>query len=192
MNRHPIWPLFFGLAIAVVVVDQLTKAWLVSWLAPGASAQVIGDYLRLVHSQNNGALFGLFRESALVFAVISIGVIGLIVAYHGRVGRSTYMSIALGLLLGGAVGNVTDRFRLGHVVDFVDAGIGAVRWYTFNVADSAISVAIVMLILAAIWPALLEGRKPPPEAAKPADPVGPAEPGEPAHPASPVEPDAHA
>jgi signal peptidase II len=186
VTRRPVWPLFFGLAIAVIVVDQLTKAWLVSWLAPGASAQILGDYLRLVHSQNNGALFGLFRESALVFAVISIGVIGLIVAYHGRTGRSPYMSIALGLLLGGAVGNVTDRFRLGYVVDFVDAGIGNLRWYTFNVADSAISLAIVLLILAAIWPALAEGRKP---AAEPADPTQPAEP---APPPSPVEPDAHA
>ena len=110
----------------VIVADQLTKAWLVSSIAPGESMPVVGDYLRLVHSQNNGALFGLFRESAILFGLASIVVIGLIVAYHARSGRSLYMSVALGLLLGGAIGNLIDRLRLGYVVDFVDAGIGNV------------------------------------------------------------------
>jgi signal peptidase II len=167
LTGRPIWPLFVGLAVAIVVADQLTKAWLTSWLAPGASVSVVGDYLRLVHSQNNGALFGLFRESAVLFGIVSIGVIGLIVAYHARSGRSAYMSIALGLLLGGALGNLADRFRLGYVVDFVDAGIGTVRWYTFNVADSAISLSIVLLLLAALRPALAEPR-PRPVATDPA------------------------
>lgn len=159
MTARPLWPLFVGLAVAVVVADQLTKAWLVSWLAPGDSIQVVGDYLRLVNSHNNGALFGLFRESAVLFGIISVVVIALIVGYHARSGRSVYMSIALGLLLGGALGNLTDRFRLGYVVDFVDAGIGTVRWYTFNVADSAISLSIVLLLLAALRPSLAEPRR---------------------------------
>ena len=107
---------------------------------------VIGDLVRLVFSQNNGALFGLFRDHALLFGLVSLGVIGLIVVYHGAAGRSLYLSVALGLLLGGALGNLIDRLRLGYVVDFVDIGIGDFRWYTFNVADAAISLAIVMLI----------------------------------------------
>jgi len=85
---------------------------------------------------------------------VSLFVIGLIVLYHRQVGSSLYLSIALGLLLGGALGNVTDRLRLGYVVDFVDIGIGDLRWYTFNVADAAISIAIVMLIGAALIPSL--------------------------------------
>lgn len=154
MTGRPIWPIFLGLAATVIVADQLTKAWLVSQLAPGESTPVVGDYLRLVHSQNNGALFGLFRESAVLFGLASIVVIGLIVVYHARSGRSRYMSIALGLLLGGAVGNLIDRLRLGYVVDFVDAGIGSLRWYTFNVADASISFAILFLIAAALRPSL--------------------------------------
>ena len=162
MNGRPIWPTFLGLAAVIIVADQLTKAWIRATIAPGASISIVGDYLRLVHSQNNGALFGLFRESAILFGLASIIVIGLIVAYHGRSGRSPYMSVALGLLLGGAIGNLIDRLRLGHVVDFVDAGIGDVRWYTFNVADAAISFAIVLLILAALRPSLAEmGRQRP-------------------------------
>jgi signal peptidase II len=96
----------------------------------------------------------MFRENAALFGLLSLGVVGLIVAYHARVGRSLYLSLALGFLLGGAVGNLIDRLRLGYVVDFVDMGIGDFRWYTFNVADAAISTAIVMLVGAAVIPSL--------------------------------------
>jgi signal peptidase II len=150
------WIVFLVLAGLVLVVDQLTKAWLVANVAPGGMLQVVGDNVRLVFSQNSGALFGLFRDNAVVFGIASIAVIGLIVGYHARAGRSLYFSIALGLLLGGALGNVSDRLRLGYVVDFVDIGIGGLRWYTFNAADAAISVAIVMLVAAALFPALAD------------------------------------
>ena len=80
-------------------------------------------------------MFGLFKDQALLFGLVSIGVVGLIVWYHGSSGRNTLLSVALGLLLGGALGNMLDRLRLGYVVDFVDIGIGDLRFYTFNVAD---------------------------------------------------------
>ena len=114
----------WGWRRCVVVLDQLTKAWLTSFLAPGQMQSVVGDYIRLVHGQNNGALFGLFRDSALLFGIVSLGVIALIVGYHARGGRSVYLSITLGLLLGGALGNLIDRLRLGYVVDFVDPASG--------------------------------------------------------------------
>jgi signal peptidase II len=158
VKNRPIWPIFLGLAAAVVIADQLTKAWIASTLAPGASMSVVDDALRLVHGQNDGALFGLFRDNAGLFGLISVAVVGLIVAYHARAGRSPYLSVALGLLLGGALGNMTDRLRLGYVIDFVDAGIGSLRWYTFNVADAAISGAILMLVLLALRPSLGDPR----------------------------------
>jgi signal peptidase II len=145
---------FLGLAGTIVILDQLTKAWLVANVSSGEVVNVIGDYVRLVFNQNSGALFGFFRESAVLFGIVSLGVVGLIVAYHARVGRSLYLSLALGFLLGGAIGNLIDRLRLGYVVDFVDMGIGDFRWYTFNVADAAISSAIVMLVAAAVIPSL--------------------------------------
>ncbi len=148
------WPLFLGLAAAIVVADQLTKAWLTAFLAPGASVAVLDDWLRLVFSQNRGGLFGFLQGQVLAFAALSTVVIGLIVAYHARSGRDPWLSLALGFLLGGAIGNLIDRLRYGYVVDFVDAGIGDVRWYTFNVADAAISSAIVLLILLALRPSL--------------------------------------
>lgn len=150
----PMWPPFVALATLVLVLDQLTKAWLTSFLAPGQSVDVLDDLLRLVHGQNAGGLFGLLQGQALPFALVSLVVVGLIVAYHARSGHNPYLSITLGLLLGGALGNLLDRVRLGYVVDFVDAGIGSVRWYTFNVADAAISIAILLLLAASIWPSL--------------------------------------
>jgi signal peptidase II len=149
---RPRWGLFLGLAAIVVVLDQLSKAWLASLLAPGERREIVGDLLRIVHGQNTGALFGMFRDQALAFAIVSIGVVGLIVWYHGNAGRNTLLSIALGLLLGGAIGNMIDRFRFGYVIDWVDAGIGDLRFYTFNVADSAITCAILLLLLIAFLP----------------------------------------
>lgn len=148
------WGVFLGIAVVVVLVDQLTKAWLVANVAPGEVLRVVGDAVRLVYHQNSGALFGLFRDQAILFGLISIGVIGLIVGYHARSARSLYLSVALGFLLGGAIGNLIDRLRLGYVVDFVDIGIGDLRFYTFNVADSAISTAIVLLVGVALIPGL--------------------------------------
>jgi signal peptidase II len=144
------WALFALLALVVVALDQLTKAWVVGRLAPGESWDVAGDLLRIVHGQNTGGLFGLFHGQATVFALASLVVVALIVGYEWYAGRSLLMTVALGLLLGGALGNLTDRLRIGYVVDFVDAGIGGLRWYTFNVADAAISTAIVLLVAVAV------------------------------------------
>jgi len=153
-RRATRWGLFLGIAVVVVIVDQLSKAWLVANVAQGDAIDVVGDWLRLIHGRNDGGLFGLFQGSAIVLAIASLAVIGLIVAYHARARPSIVLSVALGLLLGGAIGNLIDRIRYGYVVDFVDAGIGDIRFYTFNVADSAISVAILLLILLALFPAL--------------------------------------
>lgn len=145
------WVLFAAIAIGVLVLDQLSKAWITSNLDIGESVEVLGEWLHLVHWRNSGALFGLLPQSAPIFAVVSIGVVGLIVVYHRKAGRGIVTSIALALLLGGAVGNLIDRLRYGSVVDFVDMGIGPWRFYTYNVADAAISTAIVLLLAMAVF-----------------------------------------
>lgn len=168
------WPLFLTLAATVLVLDQVTKAWLVSILpAEGQRLSVVGDLVRLVNSRNSGALFGLFQEQALLFGLVSIGVIGLIAWYHGSSGRNTLLSVALGLLLGGALGNMLDRLRLGYVIDFVDVGLGDLRFYTFNVADSAITCSILLLLAGALLPGRfgLPRMDAPRRPGEPADPV---------------------
>jgi signal peptidase II len=150
------WVLFAGIAIAVVVVDQLAKGWITATLDPGEAMTVVGDWLRFVHGQNSGILFGLLPQSAPIFAVVSIGVTALIVYYHRKAGRGVLVTVALGLLLGGAIGNLLDRLNHGYVVDFVDMGIGTWRFYTYNLADGCITTAILLLLAMAVVPSLAE------------------------------------
>ena len=150
------WVTFAAIAAMVVVLDQLSKGWIVANLAPGEGMVVLGEWLRLVHGQNSGILFGMLPQSAPIFAIVSMGVTALIVVYHAKAGRGMVTTVALALLLGGAIGNLLDRLRYGHVVDFVDMGIGSWRFYTYNVADACITTAIVLLIGMAMFPRVAE------------------------------------
>lgn len=155
---RPRWLLFFGIAAAVVAADQLTKSWVAANFQPasvhalpgteGGPTQVLGDWVRIAASHNSGGIFGLAGSSALLLGLASLVVVAFIVVYQARQGVSGHplLTVALGLLLGGAIGNLVDRLRLGYVIDWVDMGIGDLRWYTFNVADAAISISIVLLL----------------------------------------------
>ena len=146
----------------VVIADQLSKLWIDASFAvaavhptPGFSTPtpILGEFVRIAKTYNTGGIFGLFGNSALILALTSTVVIGLIVVYQWREGsRSVWpLSLALGLLLGGAIGNLIDRVRLGGVIDFVDMGIGSWRFYTFNVADSAISTSLLLFVLIGLF-----------------------------------------
>jgi signal peptidase II len=159
-GRAPHWLLFGGLAAAVVAADQLTKAWVAAAIEPGQAIRVVGDELRLIITYNTGGLFGLFRDQAAIFAAFSVAVMALIVVVHARSTPGRYISVTLGFLLGGAIGNFIDRVRFGHVVDFVDGGIGNLRFYTFNVADMAVTASVLLLIgiaLRSSWPRRVPG-----------------------------------
>lgn len=145
------WGIFWGLAAAVLVSDQASKAIVAATLPLGTTTEVVGSYVRLAPGANSGAIFGLFHDQAWLFGLLSLGVLAAILWYQARTaGGGLILTIALGLLLGGAVGNLIDRFRLGYVLDFVDVGIGGLRWYAFNVADAAISTSIALLLLTAV------------------------------------------
>lgn len=152
------WVLFAIVAVAVLLVDQLSKAWLAATLPnPGDALVVIGGgWLNVVHGRNSGALFGLLPQSAPVFAVVSLGVVALIVVYHQKAGRGIVTTLALALLLGGAIGNLLDRLRFGYVLDWIDMGVGSWRFWTYNVADAAITTAILLLLLMALVPGVGE------------------------------------
>ncbi len=151
------WILFAVITVLVVVIDQLSKAWIVGNLEAGAPpTQVLGDWLRIVYWQNSGILFGMLPQSAAAFGIVSLVVAGLIVVYHARAGRGIVTTIALALLLGGALGNLLDRLRYGAVVDWVDMGIGTWRFYTYNVADACITTAILLLLAMAVFPTIAD------------------------------------
>lgn len=143
------------IAAGVLAADQLTK-----WLAqtyltrlPDQSVPIIDDLVRLTYVANRGAAFGILQNQTLFFVVIGVGVIAVIVAsYRYFPVNGVMLNLALGLQLGGAVGNLVDRLRNGYVVDFVDvalrrAGSGSVplEWPVFNLADSAIVIGVCIL-----------------------------------------------
>jgi len=150
------WLLFAAIGIGILVFDQLSKAWVTGNFDPSQSVDVLGSWLRFVYWTNSGILFGMLPQSGPAFAIVSAAVVGLIVLYHARAGRGLVTTIALGLLLGGALGNLIDRVHYGAVVDWIDMGIGSLRFWTYNIGDAAITTAILLLIVMAIFPKVAE------------------------------------
>lgn len=134
----------------IVLFDQLSKISAIRSLNPFETTAVIKNIFHLSLVYNTGAAFGLFKEQGFFFILISAGVIIYIsinLAFNS--GKySLYKHAAYGLILGGALGNLSDRLRLGYIVDFLDFRI----WPVFNIADSAITVGIVLLALEILWP----------------------------------------
>jgi len=141
------------LSLVIIVADAWTK-WLVSSrIDLHESIPLIPDFLQLVHVRNTGAAFGIGAnaDSAIVPLLLNLGAIGVffvVVAYAFRAAVTDRMlQTGLHLILGGAIGNLIDRFRLHYVVDFVDVFVKSHHWPAFNVADSAICIGIGLLFL---------------------------------------------
>lgn len=140
------------IALAVVVIDQLTK-WLVAKEIPlHDSISIIPGFFRLTHVQNRGAAFGLFDDSPsewkigilILFSVVAMVVVAALLWKNSHTLTAT--GVGLALVLGGAVGNLWDRLLSGYVVDFLDVYIRSYHWPAFNVADSAIVVGAFLLV----------------------------------------------
>jgi signal peptidase II len=149
-----------AVAAAAYVADQATKTWAEASLGDGRRHPVLGDLLTLNLTHNPGAAFSMGTGYTVVLTVIAIGVIVVCLKMARQLG-STGWAIGLGLLLGGALGNVTDRivrppapFR-GHVVDWIELP----HWPVFNLADSAICVAAAIFVLQSIRGVHLDGRR---------------------------------
>lgn len=140
----------YGFAILIIVVDQLTKAWVLSGLdlRELGRVPVWPPVLNFTWVENRGVSFGLFGDGSArwmlsVFSVVVAGVLG----WWALKADRRLLVTSIGLIMGGAIGNVIDRIRFGFVVDFLDfSGTGFFPW-VFNVADSAITVGVILLIL---------------------------------------------
>jgi len=145
--------LFLGVAAAVVVADQITKRLAENQLQEQRSVPLVDDILRLTYVENRGAAFGVLQDQTAFFVIVGVIVIGVIAVSYRYLPRGGFLlHLALGLQLGGAIGNLIDRVRQGYVVDFVDFGYRANWWPVFNVADSAIVIGVALLALNALQP----------------------------------------
>ena len=135
--------LYFLAVLAAYLLDQFSKYIVMGMLTPGSSTSVVKGVFHLTLVHNTGAAFGIFKEHPLLFVVIAaaFSLILIIFMIVKRRILSMIEKISLSLILGGTLGNLTDRLRFGYVVDFLDFGV----WPVFNVADSCITVGAVLL-----------------------------------------------
>ena len=145
-------------AVGVLAFDQITKEWVRSRFSLYESVNVIPHFFDFTYIRNTGAAFGMFSGFGLLLALFSVlFLIALLIFWKKVLSDTTLHRIVLGLLCGGILGNVLDRFRLNYVTDFLDFYIGAHHWPAFNVADSAICIAVGLYALSLF----LQKRTPP-------------------------------
>ncbi len=141
--------IFLLITPLVVLLDQFTKYLVNSHLAPYASVTLVENFIHLSHVRNPGGAFGVLSWVHPNFFVVIAGLaIGVVFIFFWSLGRGQRLpATALSLILGGAVGNLADRVRLGSVVDFIDVHWHSLRWPAFNVADAAITVGVFLLVI---------------------------------------------
>jgi signal peptidase II len=141
-----------GVAFPMFIIDQLTKWLIQANIRPGHHEDIIPiikGIFNIRHDTNNGAAFGLMPGQNVMLIIVTILAIALIFVYYRHFRDSLWMKIALGFLLGGALGNFADRVRFGAVIDFLQFGVENAGWWwpTFNVADVSVCIGAGMLIV---------------------------------------------
>ena len=142
-------------SVGVIVLDQWTK-WLVELHLPNHMTETLLPGLNLTHVRNAGVAFGLFASdggNGLLLTILGLAALGAVALYFWFApARDRWLLVALALVVGGAVGNLVDRVTSGAVTDFIDVYVGIHHWPSFNVADSAISVGIVLMAIDSFRP----------------------------------------
>jgi signal peptidase II len=145
--------IFFITLAAVVLLDQFLKAYIGATMKLHESIPVIEGYFNITYVKNPGAAFGFLANSAAEFRslfLISVTVIAIVLILYfisKSTAKEVFLTFALSLILGGAVGNLIDRIRFGEVTDYLDFYISSYHWPAFNVADSAISLGALILVV---------------------------------------------
>ncbi|MFH1898047.1 MAG: signal peptidase II [Candidatus Desantisbacteria bacterium] len=131
-----------------VILDRVTKFFVLSTMQEGESISVWHDFFYLSCIKNQGIAFGLFPTHKNFFVVTTIIIICILLYYWKSIPKgNTWVQIAIGLILGGALGNLWDRIAFGSVIDFIDIGCNNYRWPAFNLADSIICVGVSMTLI---------------------------------------------
>jgi len=134
----------FLISFIVLALDQMTKYFAIAYINPYDSFKIL-PFLHLVLITNKGAAFGMFKSMGSSFFIAASAVAIIFVIYLSIKGKEN--RLGLSLILGGTIGNLTDRLLYGRVVDFIDLSIGRYHWPAFNIADSALSVGVMIILL---------------------------------------------
>ncbi len=150
----------FGLSAAVVLLDRLTKLWVESAVGRYETIPVIPGFFDIIYTRNRGIAFGLFADSggylrSVLLVGVAVAVLGAVAVLIWRLPRNPtpshrWFPFALGLIFGGAAGNLYDRIVHGSVTDFLDVYVGDWHWPAFNIADSAITIGAVLLLMESV------------------------------------------
>lgn len=152
-----------GISALIVLVDQISKTMVRHTMALHESIPLLPS-LNLTYTRNPGAAFSLLADADAsfrfwFFLIVSLGAVVMILTFLWRMpDGERWTSVALALILGGAVGNLIDRLRFGEVIDFIDVYAGPYHWPVFNVADSGITVGMVMLLGHLLWSKRVDAR----------------------------------
>jgi signal peptidase II len=150
--RTKFTPLFLSVLVVVYISDLVSKLWILRRLGSiGQSETVIDNFLYFTLTRNEGGVFGLLQGYAWFFQILTgFAIVFLLYYYYKTSENSRLFSLAIAAILGGALGNFTDRFygSTPGVVDFIDIRIGSFRWFIFNIADAFISVGALLLAIA--------------------------------------------
>lgn len=145
---------YMGLVIVLLILDQLTKLWILKNIAYGTAKIIIPGFFNLSHVRNKGGIFGLFSHTGnstifLLLTIASLIALALVIYYFVITPASErLLKFTLTLIMVGALGNLLDRILRGYVIDFLDFYIGKNHFPSFNVADSCITIGAIMLIYA--------------------------------------------
>lgn len=150
--------LFLATACFIIAIDQISKIWIRNNLPPEISLPHEG-FARLTHVQNTGSAFGILTNQAFLLTIIALAGILFIALFYYRFSSPTNLNaFALGLVLGGAVGNLIDRICLGYVTDFIDVRLwGDFHWPAFNLADTSITIGTFIVVGSLLWLAKKRG-----------------------------------
>lgn len=138
--------------VSSIFLDQITKLLVQNNMALYESRRVFGNFFRLTYIKNHGIAFGLFQSSLfsgqkIILGIFSIVAVIFLIYMYAKLKRTFWEQLSIGLIMGGAFGNLYNRFILHSVTDFCDFGIGKYRWFTFNMADAAIVVGVILLFI---------------------------------------------
>lgn len=148
MSKHRVWAVPAAVAAVIITLDQLTKLWVVHTLGPATMTNfvpLLGDSVRFAYSHNTGVAFSMLQGHTELLTISGVLIVAAAIYFYSTQlpNRHLHIQVTMGLIMGGALGNLIDRVRLGYVVDFIQVG-----WFPiFNLADSAITVGAGLLML---------------------------------------------